>query len=253
MVTDSKLKQITTYLDGYLGAAAVPEAPAVNGLQVENSGTVTRIAAAVDACEATIAMAAERGANLLIVHHGLFWGNPRPLVGPAYRRIAALTRHDIAVYASHLPLDRHLEVGNNPVLARMLGLKGGGPFGEFDGHTIGVWGECDVSRDAFVRALTTALGVAPRVLGFGPTQVRRVGIVTGSGGGIIPQAAAAGLDTYVTGEGQHWTFFDAEELRINVIYAGHYATETVGVRALAEHVAARFGVPWEFLDHPTGM
>ena len=253
MVTDSKLAEITAYLDGYLGPAAVPEAAAVNGLQVQNSGSVTRLAAAVDACEATIAMAAERGAQLLIVHHGLFWGDTRPLVGPTYRRMAALLRHDIAVYASHLPLDRHPEVGNNPLLARLLGLRVRGEFGDFDGHKIGVWGECDLTRDAFVGAVAQTLGAAPRVLAFGPKLVKRVGIVTGAGGGIIGQAAAAGLDTYLTGEGQHWTYFDAEELGVNVIYAGHYATETVGVRALTEHVSRHFGLPWDFLDHPTGM
>jgi len=242
-------------LDDYLGLrdelADPPEA--LNGLQVSNAGEVTRLAAAVDLCEATIGMAADAGADALLVHHGLFWGGLKPLVGPAYRRVAALVTRNIALYAAHLPLDRHPDVGNNACLARMLGVAVRGAFGSYHGAPIGVWGELDVSRDDLAGTLATALGATPRLLPFGPAQVRRVGIVTGAGGSLIPQAAAAGLDTFITGEGPHWTFFDAEELRVNVFYAGHYATETVGVKALAEHVSRKYSIPWVFLDHPTGL
>jgi len=248
------LADLVAYLDRYLDLAAVPDAPhSLNGLQVENSGAVTRLAAAVDLCDATIGLAAGQGANLLLVHHGLFWGGLRPLVGPNYLRVARLVREDIALYSAHLPLDRHPEVGNNVLLARALALVQRGEFGEEFGKPIGVWGELSLDRDALLERLGVALGVAPRLLPFGPKQVRRVGIVTGAGGSLIPQAAAAGLDTYITGEGPQHTFFDAEELRVNVIYAGHYATETAGVKALAEHVSARFRLPWTFLDHPTGL
>lgn len=248
------LAPLAAYLDDYLRVAAVRDAPlALNGLQVANRGTVARIAAAVDLCEATVRMAAEQEADLLLVHHGLFWGAPRPFVGPAYRRLAGLIRANIALYSAHLPLDCHPEVGNNALLARHLGVEIRGAFGEADGQTIGVWGETNVTRDAFTRRLGEVLGAPPRLMAFGGDPVRRVGIVTGGAGSMIAQAARAALDTYVTGEGAHHTYFDAEELGVNVYYGGHYLTETFGVRALAEHVAARFDLPWTFLDHPTGL
>ena len=250
-----RLDELVGYLDDYLRVrdetADPPEA--LNGLQVANAGEVTRLAAAVDLCEATIGMAAEAGADCLLVHHGLFWGGLRPLVGPAYRRVSALIAGNIALYAAHLPLDRHPDVGNNAGLARLLGVTLRGEFGSHRGMPIGVWGELTGSRDELAGALAAKLGVVPRLLPFGPAQVRRVGIVTGAGGTLIPQAAAAGLDTFITGEGPHWTFFDAEELGVNVFYAGHYATETVGVKALAEHVSRKYSIPWVFLDHPTGL
>jgi dinuclear metal center YbgI/SA1388 family protein len=250
-----RLDTLTGYLDDYLRIrdekADAPEA--LNGLQVTNSGEVTRLAVAVDLCEATVRMAAEQRADCLLVHHGLFWGGLRPLTGPAYARVAGLIRGNIALYAAHLPLDRHPDVGNNVVLARLLDVTLRGEFGDYHGAPIGVWGERGGTRDDIGRALIQTLGAAPRVLPFGPERVQRVGIVTGAGGSLIPQAAAAGLDTYVTGEGQHWTYFDAEELGLNVFFAGHYATETVGVKALAEHLSTKFKLPWVFLDHPTGL
>lgn len=250
-----RLDTLVRYLDDYLRVAEeVADAPeALNGLQVGNSGDITKLAAAVDMCEATVRMAAEQRADCLLVHHGLFWGGLRPLVGPAYRRVAALITGNIALYAAHLPLDRHPDVGNNSVVARLLGVKVRGEFGLYHGAPIGIWGEYSGKRDELSWSLTKTLGSAPRLLPFGPERVQRVGIVTGAGGSLIPQAAAAGLDTYITGEGQHWTFFDAEELGINVFYAGHYATETVGVKALAEHLSKKFDLPWAFLDHPTGL
>lgn len=157
------------------------------------------------------------------------------------------------MYSAHIPLDCHPEVGNNAVLARMLGVSLRGGFGVSEGQTIGVWGELDLGRAALVEQLESLLSYRPRLMPFGPERVARVGIITGAGGPEIRQAAAAGLDTYITGEGQHWTYFDAEELGLNVLYAGHYATETVGVKALAEHIRAKFGIPWVFLDHPTGL
>jgi len=249
-----ELTELVSYLDGYLRVAAVPDAPhAVNGLQVANRGTVSRVAVAVDLCEATVRLAAEQGADLLLVHHGLFWGGLQPLTGRAYRRVASLIANDIALYSAHLPLDLHPEVGNNAVLARQLGISLRGEFGEEYGVRIGVWGEVEVTRHALERQLAALTGSAPRLLAFGPERVRRVGVVTGAAGSMIPQAAAAGLDTFVTGEGPHHTFFDAEELKVNVFYAGNYATETVGVKALAEHLHERFHLPWTFLDHPTGL
>ncbi len=248
------LATLVAYLDDYLRVREVPDAPeAVNGLQVANAGKITRLAAAVDLCAATVAMATQQQADLLLVHHGLFWGGLKPLTGPVYRRAAGLIGGGIALYSAHLPLDLHPDVGNNAVLARQLGVAVRGTFGEEYGVRIGVWGELDVSRAALEQQLAAVLGARPRLMPFGPERVRRVGIVTGGAGSMIAQAASAGLDTYITGEGAHYTFFDAEELELNVFYAGHYATETVGVKALAAHLEARFGLPWSFLDHPTGL
>src|SRR5437667_11905576 len=161
-VTDSmQLAELVSYLDGYLRVAEVPDAPhALNGLQVANHGTVSRVAAAVDLCEATVRLAAEQGADLLLVHHGLFWGGLQPLTGRAYRRVASLFANDIALYSAHLPLDLHPEVGNNAVLARQLGVSLRGDFGEEYGVRIGVWGEIDVSRQALERRLATLMGSA---------------------------------------------------------------------------------------------
>ena len=249
-----RVSELVAYLNSYLRVDEIPDAPnALNGLQVANAGTVSRVAAAVDLCEATVRLAAEQGADFLLVHHGLFWGGLGPLTERRYRRVAGLVKHNIALYSAHLPLDLHPDVGNNAVLARQLGVTLRGAFGEEYGVPIGVWGEVDELRAMLGQRLTSLFGGTPRLLPFGPERARRVGIVTGAAGSLIGQAAAAGLDTYITGEGPHHTFFDAEELGLNVFYAGHYATETVGVKALAEHLRTRFDLPWTFLDHPTGL
>ena len=249
-----RIDDLVAYLDEYLRVREVEDYErAFNGLQVENSGDVRHLAVAVDACQAVIDQAAERGADLLVVHHGLFWSPLEPLTGRSYRRVASLVRHGIAVYSAHLPLDRHPTVGNNPVLARLLGIEHRGWWGESRGAPIGVWGELDIDRAALGSRIAEVLGAAPLLLPGGPETVKRVGVVTGAGGSLIPAAREAGLDTFVTGEGAHHTYFDAEELGVNVFYAGHYRTETVGVKALAEHIAERFQLPWSFIDHPTGL
>jgi dinuclear metal center YbgI/SA1388 family protein len=207
----------------------------------------------VDASAATIRLAVARQVDFLLVHHGLFWGGLRPLTGPLYARLAPLMAHNVAVYGAHLPLDCHPEVGNAVVLAGRLGVAVRGEFGSWQGQVVGVWGELDAAREEFTDTVARALGAAPRVLPFGPERVRRVGIATGGGGSLIGQAHAARLDTFVTGEGAHYTYFDAEELRLNVYYGGHYLTETFGVKALAEHLERKFGLAWTFIDHPTGM
>lgn len=249
-----RLDDLVRYLDNYLRTKEVGDEPqALNGLQVENGGEVQNVAVAVDACQAVIDQAAERGADLLLVHHGLFWGGLEPVVGRHYRRMAALIRHGIALYSAHIPLDRHPEVGNNVVLARRLGMEVRGWFGEHRGSPLGTWGEMDVPREALADRLSEILGARPRLIAGGPERVRRVGIITGSAGSMIAQARDAGLDSFVTGEGKHSSYFDAEELGVNVFYGGHYATETLGVKALAEHIAERFQLPWSFVDHPTGL
>ncbi|HEY6808335.1 MAG TPA: Nif3-like dinuclear metal center hexameric protein [Gemmatimonadales bacterium] len=249
-----RLDALVAYLDEYLRIREIADSPdAMNGLQVGNAGEIHRIATAVDVCAATIRAAAARPGTLLIVHHGLFWGGPAPLTGPARDRVAGLLGGDVAVYGAHLPLDLHPDIGNNVLLARALGVSVRGPFGDAHGQAIGVWGELTLSRDALTAQLGELLGRPPRVLPFGPARTGRIGIVSGAAGGMIAQAHRAGLDTFITGEGSHHTYFEAEELGVNVFYGGHYATETFGVRALGEQLHAKFGLPAEFIDHPTGL
>ena len=254
------LTDLVAYLDGYLKVRETPDYDgAVNGLQVENAGAVDRIIAAVDASQATIdGVTALGGSPLLLVHHGLFFDGNLPVTGRRYRRLRALLANDVAVYSSHLPLDAHSVVGNNAVLARLLGLEILGAFGNYRGNPIGVWGIASpgiATRATLSARLQEVLGLAdaPRLIAGGPDQVQRVGIVTGGAGTMVKEARDAGLDTFITGEGPHHTYFDAMEFGVNVFHAGHYATETVGVRALAEHLGSRFELPYSFHDHPTGM
>jgi dinuclear metal center YbgI/SA1388 family protein len=246
--------ELASYLDGYLRVGELPDEPdAVNGLQVENGGEVTRLAVAVDASERAIAEAVRLGCDGMLVHHGLLWGGNRPVTGPRYRRLRRLLEGDVALYAAHIPLDVHPEVGNNVQLAAALGVVVEGTFGDYRGIPIGVRGRLELRREALAARLQDVLGAPVRFLPGGPERLRTVGIVTGGGGSMLLQAVEAGLDAYVTGEGPHHTYFDAMEGGINAYYAGHYLTETWGVLALGAHLEARFGLPWQFIDQPTGF
>jgi dinuclear metal center YbgI/SA1388 family protein len=224
-----------------------------NGLQVENSGRVTRIAAAVDASLATVRLAIAQKADLLIVHHGLFWGATHPWTGKRYELLRTLLENDLAVYSVHLPLDVHPKLGNNALLVRAIGLKNLKPFFFDRGQHIGVQASGRIERAKLVSLLTTALGAQPLMIPGGPPVCRRIGVVTGGAGAELAKAANEGVDTFITGEGPHWTYALAEEMGINVIYGGHYATETFGVKALCADLSRRFRVPWVFIDHPTGL
>lgn len=248
------LHDIVAHLDRLLDIVAIPDYPgAFNGLQVENGGAVTKVAVAVDACQATIDGATAIGADLLVVHHGLFWGRTAPIVGREWRRLRALIQNDVAVYSAHLPLDSHPDVGNNAILAQRLGLSNTVGFGLFEGHPIGVAGDLAISKDDLCARVESVLETQLHVIPAGPDRISRVGVITGGGGSMIEEAKEEGLDAFVTGEGAHHTHFDAEEGGITVIYGGHYATETFGVRALGEHLADAFGLNWQFLDHATGL
>lgn len=246
--------EVTAYLNEFLHIDRIPDsARALNGLQVENRGEVRRVAAAVDASERAIEGAVRRGCDLLLVHHGLFWDGHRPVSGRRYRKLRALLDADVAVYAAHIPLDVHPEVGNNAVLARALGIEIDGTFGSYEGIHIGVHGRLSLRREALAARLHDLLGSPVRFVPGGPEAVRRVGVITGSGSDGIADALSLGLDAFVSGEGPHHTYFEAMEEGINLYYGGHWATETWGVRALAEHLEARFGLAWDFLELPTGF
>jgi len=224
-----------------------------NGLQVANRRGVTRIAAAVDASLTTVRMAAAAGADLLVVHHGLFWGQTVPWTGRRLELIQALVEADLAVYSMHLPLDAHRRLGNAAQLAKGLGFKRLKPFFLHKGRHLGWQATVQISRDELSAGLAAVLGRSPILLPGGAAGCRKVGICTGGAGAELMQAAAEGVDAFITGEGPHWTHSMAEDAGINVFYGGHYATETFGVKALSKALAKRFGVPWEFLDHPSGL
>jgi dinuclear metal center YbgI/SA1388 family protein len=250
----TSLKSIVGYCDKILRTEKLKDWDgAVNGLQVENRGSVTKIAATVDASLATIKMAIEAKADLLMVHHGLFWSATHPWTGNRYEMIRLLMENNLAVYSSHLPLDAHPRLGNNAQLAAALGLKNLKPFFFTKEQFIGLQTKTKIARSELARRLEKVLGKAPIVLPGGNEICERIGIVTGGAGAELKIAVNEGVDTFITGEGPHWTYALAEDLGVNVFYGGHYATETFGVKALAAHLSKKFKLHWAFLDHPTGL
>lgn len=248
------LLDMTNYLDRYLRIREIHDWPnALNGLQIENSGRVTKIGAAVDVSTRSLAAAAKKNIDLLVVHHGLFWSGQQPVVGASYRQLRIAFENDIALYSAHLPLDLHPKVGNNAQLAVALGLKSTKPFLEEKGQPIGLKARASVLRDEMARKLRLVLGGPVKSFLFGPKRTRTVGVVTGAAGSEIYRVAQEKIDTFITGEAPHWAAVAAEELGLNLLLGGHYATETFGVKALAAHLARRFQLPWEFLGFPTGL
>ena len=254
------LGTIVAHLDALLGTSSIPDySGAMNGLQLANQGAIVRVAASVDISRRVIEQTIASGANLLIVHHGMFWGGAQPLVGAAYDRVRLLVSHDVAVYASHLPLDAHASLGNNALLARTLGLEPTGGFARYKTLDIGVQGTADVPTselcgraDVFARQHGGVVRTSPIPLGH---HTRRWAICTGAGASseTLVEAQSHRIDTLIVGEGPHHTAVAADDAGIVVIYAGHYATETLGVRAVAEHLTATFGIPSTFIDAPTGL
>ena len=248
------LSEIVEYANEYLRIREIEDWPnALNGLQIENSGRVTKIGAAVDVSTRVLNAAARKHVDLLIVHHGLFWPGLQSVTGALRRQLKLAFENDIALYSAHLPLDLHPEVGNNAQLASALGLKSAKPFFEEKGQLIGVRAKTSVSRDDLIRKLRKAVGGPVKAFNFGPKNPKSIGIVTGGAGGEIHRVAADKIDIFITGEAPQWAAVAAEELGINLLLGGHYATETFGVKALAAHLSKRFKLPWEFLNFPTGL
>ncbi|HEY4217771.1 MAG TPA: Nif3-like dinuclear metal center hexameric protein [Gemmatimonadaceae bacterium] len=254
------LATLADYLDALLGISAVPDYPgAVNGVQLANMGDIAHVATAVDFSSETVNGAIDAGARLLLVHHGMFWSGVQPFTGVRYQRLWSLVTHDVAVYSAHLPLDLHPELGNNVLLARRLELEPSGGFARFQTIDVGVSGESELPTEELVRR---ARALADEFRGtFVATRfeqgrvTRKWGICTGAGAdsNSLREAARRGIDTLIVGEGPHHTAVEARELGIVVIYAGHYATETLGVRALGNRLAEQFGVTTTFIDAPSGL
>lgn len=250
----ASLGEVVAFLDRELRTAEIQDYPgAMNGLQLQNGGAVPRIVAAVDASLPVIEKAAAGGPGLLIVHHGMFWQGAQPVTGAFYRKIRAAMEAGLAIYSSHLPLDFHPEWGNNAVLCRELGLENVRPFMESKGRAMGLKGEWKGNREELRKKISDVVGGAVHLCPAGPEMPEMVGVATGGAGSEVAKAAAEGVGAFVTGEGPHWSYPLAEELGVNLFYGGHYATEIFGVKAVAEVLSGRFGVPWEFLDHPTGL
>jgi dinuclear metal center YbgI/SA1388 family protein len=254
------LEHLLPWLDELLQTDATPDyAGALNGLQLSHAGPVHRVAAAVDASLSAVEQARDAGANLLIVHHGLFWAGAQPIRGPLHRKLHLLFEHDIAVYSSHLPLDRHEALGNNVLLARALQLTPVGCWLPYKGVPIGTIAECDLlTRELATRVRAFAAPHDHHAVITPHDATRRsrtVAICTGGGATTdsIREAVAIGADTLIVGEGPHHTAIDAVEANLVVMYAGHYATETLGVQALAAAIESRWGLPWSFLPAPTGL
>jgi dinuclear metal center YbgI/SA1388 family protein len=244
---------LVAYLDRYLRIAEIPDS-SPNGLQVQGGERVARVACAVDVSVQTIRAAHKARADFLIVHHGLWWGRHVQITGNMHARLSALITAGMSLYASHLPLDCHDEVGNNVELARLLGLRVESTFGEYKGVRIGVIAGARraLRRASFAAAVAKKLSARPAVLAHGPATVRRVAIVSGGGAMFVEEAARLGCDTLLTGESSHAAVHPAREAGINLVFGGHYATETVGLKALERHIAQQFGVTGVFVPAPTG-
>jgi dinuclear metal center YbgI/SA1388 family protein len=255
------LSQIVEFLDEILLTSTTPDYPtAFNGLQLSNKGSVSKVAAAVDFSAQAIKAAVAEGANLLIVHHGMFWGGVQPLVGRHYTNLRELLDADIAVYSSHLPLDRHPQLGNNVLMARALGLEPSEQFARFKDVFIGVQGIGEMPTSALIERTQLFSrangGEAIATSGRDTEQTtRRWAICTGSGASAetLAEATQHGIDTLIVGEGPHWTAVEARERGITIIYLGHYASETLGVQALAAEVGRRFDLAWTNITAPTGL
>ncbi len=248
------LNEIVTYMNAELRIAELPDYPgAVNGLQLDGSGEVCKVAAAVDASLPVVGKAVEAGADLLLVHHGMFWHGAKPVTGALFAKLKLAMDAGMAIYSAHIPLDVHPELGNNRCLVAELELLEVEDFFEWKGILLGCKGLFSGTREDLVSRVAEAVGGDVHLCPGGGEAAGTVGVITGGAGSEIEAMAAAGIDTFVTGEGPHWSFTAAEELGVNVVYGGHYATETFGVRALAARLAARFGVDWSFVDHPTGL
>jgi dinuclear metal center YbgI/SA1388 family protein len=251
MTTTTNRDQIVAWLDTLLNTKAIKDY-SCNGLQVQGSDTVTRIGFAVDASMQAYEAAVDNDCQMLITHHGIIWGGIKSITGQVYNQIQYLMESDLNLYASHLPLDLHVKVGNNIQLAGMLGLTKVKSFGFYDGIEIGYEGvlASKTDRSKLVATLCDQLGTECSVLPFGKEQIQTVGIISGGGGQELSEAIEKGFDCYITGEGVHRNYHAALEAGINVIYAGHYHTEKTGVLALSKLMKKELGVDTVFLDLP---
>lgn len=246
-----KRDELTQYLQSYLHSDEFNDL-GPNGLQVEGKSEIKKIITGVSASVALFEAALEQKADAVLTHHGIIWNFERPTYRGGYReRVRLLLANDINLYAYHLPLDAHPEVGNNAELCRLLGIKNMQPFGDYKGQFVGMRGEIEpMAADVFAEVIAQVVHRDPLLFPFGPDVIRKVGIISGGAQKEISQAVAAGLDAFVTGEVSEHIMHYAQEEGIHFIAAGHYATEQFGVQALGRHLAEKFDVQVEYIDVP---
>ena len=246
--------ELTSYLDQYLDIPNIKDY-GPQGLQIEGRKEVRRIVGLVDAHQPCVEAALAHGADLMLVHHGIFWGPPKLLRGSYGQFVRTFMQNNLNLYAAHLALDAHPEVGNNAELARRLGLEVIDWWANVNGKKIAALAQAPeaVHLDELVQRFEQTVGPVKLVLAHGPQRIQRVGILSGFGAREIEEAAALGCDLFVTGETSHAQYYDALNAGINVLYGGHYTTEIVGVKALGQHLQAKFGLEFEFVDLPTGL
>jgi dinuclear metal center YbgI/SA1388 family protein len=250
-----KLSRVVGFLDTYLKIDSFDDS-CWNGLQVQGRENVKKVLFAVDAGSETFALARKRGADMIVVHHGHFWVQTNPSIRDwAKKRLDTLIKNKMSLYACHIPLDAHATVGNNVLLLKMLGARVRGPFCTHGGKTLSYWGELRkaVSMDELAARVSAKLNTACTLLAFGKKHVRTVGVMSGGGGrSHYAEAVKLGLDAFLTGEATDM-FHDVRDERMNVIFAGHHATETLGVKELAAVLTRRLNLRTEFVDIPTGL
>ena len=253
------LKELDAYFNSFLKKEDYPSDIALNGIQIENSAPdekeIKKVAFAVDACETTAKLAAELGADVLFVHHGLFWGHCQPVTGANYKRISTFIKNDLALCAYHIPLDANNPYGNNYGLAQRIGLQDLEPFGTWKEMTIGVKGRLENSMtiDELSQKASRSLKMPAAIVRLGKKQISTVGIISGGAGEDVQDAIDEGLDCYITGEFSHEQYHIVEEMKMNVIAGGHYETETVGVSLVKEKTEKDLGLECIFIDVPTGF
>ena len=251
------LLEITSFLNGLLNISDYTDI-ALNGLQVESPvREVSKVAVAVDAGYSILDQAARENAQLLIVHHGLFWGGAFPITGPFAKKIALCMNRGVSLYAAHLPLDGHITLGNAAQLASYLSATNISPCSMHRGEAIGVQAQLQSpkSLEEIAALLSACEGVTapPLILPFGSRTVLKVGVATGSATSCIPETVTLGLDVLITGEPKQECYHAARDLGCSVICMGHYASETFGVRALERVLRERFGVETAWINEPTGI
>jgi len=253
------LNELDSYFNEFLKKENFASDISLNGIQIQNSKPsekqIKKIAFAVDACEATAKAAVEAKADVLFVHHGLFWGGCQTITGAFYKRISTFIKNDLALCAYHIPLDANNPYGNNYGLASRLGLKNTNTFAQWRGMTLGVYGELpEPLTTEEIAAKVLRAGKKPNcIITAGKDKNRTVGIVSGGASEDVSAAVELGLDCFITGEFAHEDYHYAEEMGINVIGGGHYETETVGVSLVMEKVQKELGIECVFIDLPTGL